>query len=180
MNRLLLIGWQLALRRLGYAGLSSLVLLALGAVTVVWMPQVSRHAEAMRASLAAQASALARQGPPARRPSSGEQLVEFMARFPPLTQCSSDLGAVFAIAGRHNVVLAKGDYQLKTEPNTSLVSYSVTFPVRNEYAALKSFTADVLEAMPHVALDELRMSRADSGSGALDSLVRFTFVYRSP
>ena len=180
MNRLLLIGWQLALRRLGYTGLSSLVLLALAAVTLAWMPQMSRQAESIRTSLDVQASTVARQGPPARRPTSGEQLVEFMSRFPPLTQCSSDLGAVFAIAGRHKVVLAKGDYQLKAEPNTSLVSYSVTFPVRNEYAALKAFTADILEAMPHVALDELRMSRADSGSGALDSLVRFTFVYRSP
>jgi hypothetical protein len=103
-----------------------------------------------------------------------------VSRFPALTQSANDLEQVFALAKRRNIDLLKGDYQLKSEANTSLVSYTATFPVRNEYGALKAFAADVLQALPHVSMDELRMSRADSGSGALDSVVRFTFIYGSP
>jgi len=76
------------------------------------------------------------------------------------------------------VELARGEYQLKSEAGTPLVTYTATFPVHTEYGALKQFTGDVLTALPHVSMDELRMARPDAGSGVLDSVVRFTFIYR--
>ena len=180
MNRLLQRAWQRALRRLGYPGLIAFGLLVPTLVIALWMPRLNRHADELRAALAAKADALARQGQPVRRRmSNGEEVVEFVAGLPPLGQSSSDLDTVFAAAKRRNVTLLKGEYQLKVEPNAPLVSYTATFPIRNEYGALKYFTADVLAALPHVSMDELRMTRTDAGSGVLDSVVRFTFVYRS-
>lgn len=172
--------WQRALRQLGNPGLLALALL-IPALAIAWsLPRQSRKADDLRAALAAKADTLARQREPVqRRISSGEQLVEFVARFPALTQSSDDLDRVFALAKRSKVNLLKGEYQLKPEPNTALVAYTATFPIRVQYATLKAFTADVLEAMPHVSMDELRMSRNDAGADALDSVVRFTFVYRS-
>ncbi len=181
MNRLLQRCWHGAVRRLGQSGLLALALLIPSLAITGWLPQLSRHADELRAALAAKTEALARPGEPVRRPMThGEQVNEFMARFPPLAQSSSDLEQVFALAKRRDVALLKGEYQLKTEPNLSMVSYSATFPVRNGYGALKAFAADVLEALPHVSMDELRMSRTDAVSNALDSVVRFTFVYRTP
>ncbi|MDH5331633.1 MAG: hypothetical protein OEW27_16955, partial [Aquincola sp.] len=87
---------------------------------------------------------------------------------------------VFAAARRYNVNLPKGEYVLKAEPNTPLVSFTATFPVRNEYGAIKAFTADVLTTLPHVSMDDLRLARNDAGTGVLDAVIRFTFVYRSP
>jgi hypothetical protein len=180
MNRLLQLAWRRALRRVGYPGLLALALLLPAAVIALWLPQASRRADDLRAALVAQADAIARHGQPVKRPpSSGEQAAQFVAGFPALAQSSSDLGEVFAIAKRRNVALPKGEYQLKADPSTSLIAYSVTFPVRNEYAALKGFTADVLEALPHASMDELRLSRTDAGTGVLDGVVRFTFIYRS-
>ena len=74
--------------------------------------------------------------------------------------------------------LNKGEYQLKREPNAPFVTYTATFPMRNDYATFKDFAAEVLRALPHVSMDELRMARNDAGATALDSVVRFTFVYR--
>jgi hypothetical protein len=160
MNRLLQCTWRRAVRRVGYPGLLALALLLPAAVIALWIPQASRRADDLRTALVAQADAIARHGQPVQRPpSSGEQAAQFVAGFPALAQSSTDLGEVFA--------------------STSLITYSVTFPVRNEYAALKGFTADVLEALPHASMDELRLSRTDAGTGVLDGVVRFTFIYRS-
>jgi hypothetical protein len=173
--------WRLTLRRLGSAGVVALALLVPSAVIAWWVPRLSRDTDDLRATLAIRAEAAARPATPTRRAlSNADLLQEFGSRFPPLTQSASDLERVFALAKQRNVELLKGEYQLKSEANTSLVSYIATFPVHNEYGALKAFAADVLESMPHVSMDELRMSRNDSGSGALDSVVRFTFVYGSP
>jgi len=51
--------------------------------------------------------------------------------------------------------------------------------VRTDYGAIKAFAADVLRALPNASMDELRMSRSDAGSTTIDSVLRFTFVYRS-
>jgi hypothetical protein len=181
MNRQLQLVWWRVVRRLGYTGLLALALLVPLAVLALWMPQASRRADDLRAALVAQADAIAAQGRPVRRPpSSGEQAAQFVAAFPALAQNSSDLGEVFAIAMRREIALPKGEYQLKPDPSTSLLAYTVTFPVRKDYAALKGFTADVLAALPHASMDELRLSRTDAGTGVLDGVVRFTFIYRSP
>jgi hypothetical protein len=180
MNRRLQRGWWRVLRRVGYPGLLALALLVPTLALALWMPQLSHRADELRAALVAHADAVAQQGQPVRRRiSDGERAVEFMAGFPLVAQSSSDLERVFAFANQRNVHLLKGEYQLKQEPNASLVSYSATFPIRNQYGALKDFTADVLGSLPHVSLDELRMARTDAGSGVLDSVVRFTFIYRS-
>lgn len=181
MNRQVQRLWQRALRRVGAPGLLALALLLPTLIIGLSMHVSQQRADELRATLAARADAIARQGQPVRRTlSQGEQVGEFAATFPPLAQSASDLERVFDAAQRQNVSLLKGEYQLKAEPKAALVSYTATFPVRNRYGALKAFAADVLTALPHVSMDELRMTRADAGTGALDSMIRFTFIYRSP
>jgi len=180
MNRLLRLWWHARLR-LGVAGLSALVLAVPALVIAALLPQLSREGDRLRAALAAKAEASSRAPAPAPRPmSSSERAQEFVARFPPLARSADDLEKVFALAKTRRIDLSKGEYQLKAEPNSPLLFYTATFPVQNEYGALKAFAADVLLALPHVSMDELRMSRSDARTGSLDSMVRFTFVYGSP
>ena len=171
--------WRQALRRLGRSGLVALALLAGAALVAAWMPRLEQRGDQLRAALAAAASASAPAPMAVRRVPVGEQLGEFIAAFPPLARNAADLDEVFESASRHHLQLLKGEYQFKQEPNAPLVTYSATFPVRNDYAATKAFAADVLRALPNASLDELRMSRSDAGSTTIDSVVRFTFVYRS-
>ena len=180
MNRGLRL-WQLARRRLGLAGLIALVLIVPTAAIALWVPHLASDSDALRAALVIKAERAARSPAAASRPlSDREQVQQFVSRFPPLSRNAEDLEQVFALARSRRIELLKGEYQLKVEPNSPLISYTATFPVQNEYKALKAFTADVLQALPHVSMDELRMSRTDARSGALDSMVRFTFVYGSP
>lgn len=181
MNQRLQRLWWRAMRRFGGPGLLALALLIPALAIALALPALSRQSDELRAALVARAEEISRQEQPVRRRmTAGEQVGEFVAGFPPLAQSAADLERVFAAAAKHKVTLAKGDYVLKAEPNTPLVAFTATFPVKNEYGALKAFTADVLTDLPHVSMDELRMARADAGTGTLDSVVRFTFVYRSP
>jgi len=180
MNRMLRRSWQRVLRRLGVPGVVALAFLAPVLAIALWLPHLERQADDLRAALATQLDIAARQAPAAPpRKSNVELTTEFVAGFPVIEQSSSDLDKVFELARKRNLALLKGDYQLKQEPNAPLLTYTVSLPLRSEYGALKDFAADVLSALPHVSMDEMRMTRADAGSSVLDSMVRFTFVYRS-
>jgi hypothetical protein len=179
MNPRIHLAWRRLLRRVGTQGIAGLALLPAIVAIAWWVPQLNHDTDDLRARIAANAVA----GPARLVPkpvSDSERVQQFVSRFPPLGRSATDMSRVFALAQARKINLSKGEYQLTSEPNMALVSYAVTFPVRNEYGALKAFAADVLEALPHVSMDELRMSRTDATTGALDSTVRFTFVYRSP
>jgi hypothetical protein len=172
--------WRRTLRRLGPLGVAAVALLAAAALVAAWIPRLDRQGEQLREALAARLanSSTQRKPPPAPVPV-GEQVREFVAAFPPLTQNAGDLDEVFQSAKRHNVPLLKGEYQFKQDPQAPLATYTATFPVHSQYGALKEFTADVLRALPNASMDELRMTRSDAGSTTLEAVVRFTFVYRS-
>ena len=173
--------WMRAHRRLGTPGLLALALLIPVIAVLAALPQWQRQSERAAAELTTQSLAQARRGPIAAPPPTGaEQLRRFVAEFPLLSQSAHDLSAVFAAAKRHDIVLNKGEYQLKTEANTAFVKYTATFPLHHDFAALKDFSAEVLSELPHAAMDEMRLGRDSAGGDALDAVVRFTFFYRTP
>ncbi len=174
--------WHHALRRLGAGGLVALGGLLGALLLAAWLPLLEREGLELRAEFDARSASLSRSAPAVvvRRVPVGEQIGEFVQTFPPLSQHAGDLRRVFASAHQRNMRLPKGEYQVRNETDAPLVTVTATFPVVADYRALRDFSADVLKTLPHVALDELRMTRAGAGSAALESSVRFSFVYRRP
>jgi hypothetical protein len=159
---------------------AAVALLTAALLVAAWIPRLDRQGEQLRLAIAAKlatAASTPRKLVPVQVPV-GDQVREFIVAFPPLTRNADDLDAVFQSAKQHNVALLKGEYQLKQEPHAPLVTYTATFPVQSQYGALKDFIADVLRALPNASMDDLRMSRSNAGSTTLDTVVRFTFVYR--
>jgi hypothetical protein len=179
MNARLQALWWLGLRRLGVTGMLAVGLLVVALLIGLALPGLMKRSDDLRASLVRRAEEVSRQARSTRPVGAADRNGELIAGFPALTQSAADLAQVFAAAQARKITLVKGDYQFKAEPGAPLVSLTATFPVRNEYGAIKGFTADVLTALPHVSMDELRMARPDAGSGVLESVIRFTFVYRS-
>jgi hypothetical protein len=180
MKQALLRIWLRASRRLGPAGVSGVIALLAAVGIAAALPRL--HREVREATAARAAHALATQQPGLTRPvslSPADAARGYVDGFPSLGQNAADLSRVFAAAEGRRVQLAKGEYQLKSDPNAAFVVYTATFPVHGEYDALKGFTADVLGALPHVAMDELHLTRDNAGSTTLDAVVRFTFYYRS-
>jgi hypothetical protein len=172
------IAWRRIQRRIGWQGIAALALALLAVGLATWQADVQRDARAAHQRL------LVRRSHPmpviaAITPANGPVAVdEWVAAFPTLAQNAADLAAIFASAERNHVALPKGEYQLKTEAGSPFIVYTASFPVRTTYGALKTFAADVLTALPHAGLEDLQLLRESAGSTELESVVRFTLIYR--
>ena len=178
MKRSLMHLWQKMFRRLGRPGIAAVALLLGAVLMMTWIPRLNSQGEQLRGVIAAKAAAAKPGHSLPRQQPAGEQVGELVAVFPPVAQSPNDLDEVFQSAKRRNVTLLKGEYQFKQDPQAPLVIYTATFPVQTGYSAIKDFATDVLRALPNASMDELRMTRNDAGSPVLESVIRFTFVYR--
>lgn len=172
--------WWTLVRRIGYAGIAGALILVAGVALQASLPALERDTRSATSEMAARA--LAARQPARTRPAPAapaDAARAYVEGFPAMSQNAADVAQVFAAAQLRNVQLPKGEYQLKVEPNAPFIMYTATYPVHADYAALKGFSADVLNALPHASMDELRMSRDNAGSTTLDAVVRFTFFYRS-
>jgi hypothetical protein len=182
MNLVLLGFWRRVLRQYGVHGIAALALAVSTLLIAVWIPQLIRQGDELRAAIEVKAHVK----PPSAaivavsRIPAGQQIGAFVSAFPPLSQNSEDLREVFLSAKRHSMQLPRGDYQFKQDTTAPLVILTATFPLSADYAAIKDFTADVLRNAPNVSMDELRMTRNAAGSNVLESVVRFSFVYQRP
>ena len=177
-------GWMRLRRGLGDAGVWGIALLVLAAALATWLPHLKQETTGLAAALQKQsllaansAANVSTLGP--RASSDADLMRNTLASFPQLARNQADLDAIFTAAARRNVTLLKGEYQLKLDPGSPLAAYTATFPIRGDYATLKDFSGDVLRALPHVSLDEFRVSRDAAGSTSLEAVVRFTLFYRN-
>lgn len=180
MNRQLAVVWRRLLRRLGPLGLAASVCLVLATGVAAWIPRLMQQRDALRDEVARIEAepVVPNKVRVMRQVPLRQQLSEFLASFPPLSQNPEDLRRLFESAAHHKVQLPRGEYLFKNEANTPLMTVTVTLPLSADYASTKAFSAEVLEAVPNASLDELRLSREAAGNEVLESQVRFSFVYR--
>ncbi len=77
---------------------------------------------------------------------------------------------------QNQLLLEKGEYKLSREADFRLARYQVTLPVSGDYARVRGFVNDVLEAVPSAALDELTLKRESVDQPELEARVRFSSV----
>lgn len=169
---------RLLVRRVGGAGLLGILLLVAALLAFVIAPRLLKDANTLDDASSLKEQQLAHISSLPVVPTQKEQVRQYTGAFPDLAQNASDLKKVFDAAAKHKVELLKGEYQLNAEPNATFITYTAVFPVKDRYGTLKGFANDVLTAMPHVALEELRMERPTSTSAVLDARIRFTFIYK--
>jgi hypothetical protein len=179
MNTKLRALWQRALRRVGVAGLAGLALLAAGVALALWAPHLKREATQLQLRSKAEQQAAASMPAKPVQLTARQQLMALTEGFPLPGQNADDLEQVFQAAQRNHVTLARGEYQMSADRDAAFVTYAATFPVREPYSNLKDFAADVLQSLPHAAIEDLRMERTDAGASVLDARIRITFVYRA-
>jgi hypothetical protein len=172
--------WHWAQFRLGAAGVLGGGLLLAAAIGLAFATRAHRETEWLssrteqaRARVAHTATVHTEDHSPA------EQLARFQQWFPLADQSTADLRVIFAAAQAAHVDLARGEYSLRpVEGSGGLERFDAIFPVKERYAPVKTFVAEVLNKLPHASLDELRVERPGSGADQLDSRVHFTLFYR--
>jgi hypothetical protein len=167
--------------RLGVAGVAGVALLVAAGIGLVLATYAHRQTEWLSAAAEAARARIAQIGTThaVEDRSPAEQMVRFQQWFPPTSQSTADLRVIFAAAQSAHVELARGEYSVRpVEGSGGLQRFDVILPVKEHYAPVKAFVAEVLNKLPHASLDELRVERPGSAADQLDSRVHFTLFYR--
>lgn len=174
--------WRQVQLRLGAAGIAGIALLVAAGVGMVFATIAHRESEWLSAAAEQARARLAQLGtrhPVEEDRTPAEQLARFQQWFPPAAQSTADLRVIFAAAVAAHVDLTRGEYQVRPiEGSQGLERFDVILPVKERYAPVKAFVADVLNKLPHASLDELRVERPQAGADQLESRVHFTLFYR--
>jgi hypothetical protein len=180
MTPWLLRAWRRTIRSTGYAGPATLALLLLAAALAAVVPPLNRELQRKATEVEHRKMTLRARAAESLSPATpDDRMLSYVEAFPLPDQIPTDLGEIYASAERHNVMLVKGEYQLKADRDSPFVSYLAIFPVRSDYGSVKAFASDVMQSLPHASLDELRLSREGAQAETLEAVVRFNLVYRA-
>ena len=97
--------------------------------------------------------------------------------FPPSTDYTADLAQIFDIAKGQGIVLASGDYRDADPTALGMDTRLVDLRINENYGKLKEFLASVLNAMPHAAVQELRIERKDGTASKHQVFLKLALVY---
>ena len=164
-----------ALTRLRWPGIGGLALLLFAAgVAGLSLYSGRQRLHALDDEVASLASRVGQRGAASAAPGSRGQLSNFYAFFPLVENVPELLGRINTAATHNQLLLKKGEYKLDHEADFRLARYQVTLPVSGDYARVRGFVNDVLQAVPSAALDELALKRETAEQPELEARVRFS------
>ena len=167
--------------RLGVAGVVGVALLVAAAAGLAMATYAHRETEWLSAAAEQARARIAQIGSThvAEDRTPAEQMARFQQWFPAGNQATADLRVIFAAAQTAHVELSRGEYSLRPiDGSGGLERFDVILPVKEHYAPVKAFVAEVLNKLPHASLEELRVERPGAASDQLESRVHFTLFYR--
>ncbi len=164
--------WSRHLGRPAWLALGLLVAMAF----VQWQlrPLLQRDAarlEARRAALdSVPAGARAVESAPVRAPLQDSEL-------PSQQQRGRDLEWLVGAAQRAGLTLDRADYSLGAATAGAVTRVEATLPLIGSYAGVRRFVAEVLNELPHSALESLQIERATAQSPQLQATARLVLFY---
>jgi hypothetical protein len=132
-------------------------------------------------SIQQQALARAERGldTPQAAPVSDDPLADFYDFFPLAETSAHWLGKVYAVAEKQRLDLPRGEYRLASPAGEPIATYEAVFALRGRYPQVRAFIAGVLEEIPIVALDDVRLERQRTADSMVDARLRLTFFLRN-
>ena len=131
-----------------------------------------RRLEARLLSLPAQAAPAVATGTASTQAPAGLDL-------PPERQRASDIEVLVETAQRSGLMLERADYALAPANGNAASRLQATLPLTGTYGGLRRYVADVLNTLPHAALESLSIERADAQSSQLQATARLVLFYRA-
>jgi hypothetical protein len=160
------------LMRVGPAGLTGVgVLLAAGVAALVLLLPAHQSVLALKTELTKAGHVL-----PGAKPEQSPQ--QFAASLPSREQVPALLGAVLVQAEAAGVVLEQGRYTYSPPTANRLARYTFEFPVKADYAKIRTFIDKSLAAIPALGLDKLHVERKNVGDTLVSADVGFVIYLR--
>ena len=103
-------------------------------------------------------------------------------QLPDFGQRSADLALLVEVAQASLVDLPRADYKLEPvgADRQGLIQWRLQLPVRGTYAQLRQFVAGLLNRLPHAALENLQIERADAQQAELQATLDLSLYYLAP
>lgn len=166
------------LDRHGWPAVLGLVLLACAiGLQFFGVVETRAQAAAMRLEQAALRQRQAQQPKPEE--AANQQRASFYAGVPAASGALEAIEVIHRTAQTRGVQLAQGEYRLAQESGAQLLRYQITLPARASYPQLRAWLADVMNALPAAALDEISFRRDDVGSASVETRVRLTLFMKA-
>lgn len=167
------------LHRHGWLAVVGLALIA-GAIglQLFGVAQARAHTAQLRAQAAVVRQRLAQV--PDQNEAANSRLAAFYASLPGASGALDAIDLIHRSAGANGVKLAQGEYRLTREGSAQLLRYQITLPARSNYLPLRAWLADVMNALPTAALDEISFKRDNVGNAAVEAHVRLTLFLKVP
>ena len=99
------------------------------------------------------------------------------ADIPSARQRGRDLEMLVAAAQRAGLGLEPADYSLGAATAGALTRVEATLPLTGSYAGVRRFVAEVLNELPHAALESLQLERANAQAKELQATARLVLFY---
>ena len=167
-------------RRFGWPGLVALglVVMALGLVFVA-IPRQEQAVAALRVEADAARMRALRAARVASAASVDVDPAEgFRQGFPAAGSRHERVAALLELASAHGLAGTQSEYRLQVEPALGLARYRVSLPLTGSYPALRDFLAEALRGDPALALDSMRLRRADPQASQLQAELLFSLLMR--
>jgi hypothetical protein len=88
----------------------------------------------------------------------------FLAAFPQATQRQQRLGALWRLAGQHQLALRRSEFRATADERLGLARYRISLPLEGSYTAVRGFVDEALQQDAALSLDRLRLDRSEPGS----------------
>lgn len=136
-------------------------------------------AEAMQTRLRAEpAQAAQAHGKPVRKVRGFRALQVFYDFFPEIDSTPLRIREVVQSAMQSGVEISGTDYRMVREKDVKLVRYEMALPVRGQYSQVRGFIAEVLRAVPAMALVDISIRRESADAGLLEASLKFNLYLR--
>ena len=162
------------LRKLSFWGWPTLTGVALGAAGMV-LVLTSHHLRSELKILQQRNNTGERTAP---RPNPGN-VRPIPAILPGAVSYTADLARIFDIAKDHGIALGSGDYRDADRVAIPVDIRLVDLRFEESYPKLKEFLAALLNTIPHVAVEDLRVERKDSLATRHRVTLKLALVYRT-
>lgn len=101
-----------------------------------------------------------------------------LQELPSERQRGRDVAQLVATAQRVGLGLERADYAQASAGGGDVTRLSANLPLTGSYAALRRYVAEVLNEMPHAALESLQIERPSAKSTQLQATARLVLFYR--
>lgn len=162
---------------LGWAGALGVMLIVFAAAFYISAVKSLKQETTARREEATRLNARLRIGmssPAAIKPGLPQQLHTFYEFFPPPRTLPDWLARLNEIAGKHGLALERGEYKWIQERGWRLQRYQMILPVKGNYEQIRAFVADLLVAVPALAVNEITLKREGIAATTVEAQIKLT------